>query len=93
MCFDGESGFGVPFISTVVLVSAAVTLVRSLNVTALDYIRIQQSCCVCQVELVMMSQSVRIVPLVDHIFLLIIMHTYYITILLYVFIVLYVDTL
>ena len=57
-------------------VSAAVTHVHSLPEIALDYIRIEQTCCICQVELVMMSQSVmvRIAPLVDHIFLLMLVH-------------------
>ncbi len=65
-------------------VSAAVTHVHSLHGLAPDYIRMEQSCCICQVELVMTSQSVtvRTAPLVDHIFLLMLVHLYYITILL-----------
>ncbi len=58
-------------------VSAAVTYVHSLYEIALDYIRIEHCCCFCQVELVTTCQpvTVRTVLLVDHIFLLILMHT------------------
>ena len=78
-------------------VSAAVAYVHSLYEIALDYIIIEHSCCFCQVELVTTCQAVtiRTVLLVDHIFLLILMHLYYVLILLpvYRFTLLYVDTL
>ena len=68
------------------LVSAAVTHVHSLHEIALEFIRIEQSRCICQVELVMMLQSmtVRTVPFVDHIILTMLMHLYNITVLLYI---------
>ncbi len=75
-------------------VSAAVTHVLSLHEIALDYIRIGHSRCVCQVELVMtcLPVTVRTVLLVNHVFLLISMHLYYVAILPYHSRYLYVDT-